>query len=52
MGAEQAVIEGYVSAAPRIRDVAWSQIRYDVDAVRQIGAPAATCGNTRAAGSS
>jgi len=38
---EQAVIEGYVSAAPRIRDVAWSQIRYDVDAVRQIGAPAA-----------
>jgi len=43
MGGKQAVIERCVRAAPqpRTRDVAWSQIRYDVDAVRQIGAPAA-----------
>ena len=43
MGGKQAVIEGCVRAAPqqRTRHVEWSQIRYDVDAVRLIGAPAA-----------
>ena len=43
MGGKQAVIEGCVRAAPRprTRDVAWSQIHYDADAVRLIAAPAA-----------
>jgi len=43
MGGQQAAVEEYVATAPqpRARDVAWSTIRYDLDAVRQIGAPAA-----------